>query len=77
MGLFALKIPILRGGNMSEFVIDEIKTVSAIQSKCHICGFENLKEKMFRFCPICSTNLVVETANISDGEPFCVSFTLV
>ena len=55
---------------MDKFVIDEIKTISAIHSRCPVCGFENPKEEI---CPMCSTNLVVTTA---DGKPFCVSFTL-
>lgn len=61
---------------MSEFTISEIKTISTIQSKCHICGFENSKEKMYHFCPVCNTSLLVNVANISEGEPFCASFTL-
>ena len=69
------KNKILRGKDVSKFVIGEIKTVSAIQSKCHVCGFENPKEEMNHFCPMCNTNLVIKTANISEGEPFCASFT--
>lgn len=59
---------------MDKFVVDEIKTISAIHSQCPVCGFENPKEEMFHTCPMCNANLVVTTANISEGEPFCVSF---
>ncbi len=69
------KNKILNGDYMSEFTIGEIKTISAVQSKCHICGFENPKEEMYHLCPVCNTSLLVKTAAISEGEPFCVSFT--
>lgn len=59
---------------MSKFVIDEIKTITAIHLECPVCGFANPKEDTFCICPICNTNLVVQTADISKGEPFCVSF---
>lgn len=62
--------------DINNFVIDKVKTINAIQSKCHICGFDNPKEEMLHVCPVCKTSLVVETANISEGEPFCVSFAL-
>lgn len=60
--------------NINNFVVDKVKTINVIQSKCHVCGFDNPKEEMFHLCPICKTNLVVETANMSEHGTLCASF---
>ena len=60
--------------NINDFVIDKIKTVRAIQSKCNVCGFDNSKENILNICPICNTNLVTKKANISENETFCIGF---
>lgn len=60
--------------DINNFVVDKIKTVYAIERRCHVCGFDNSEDEVFHVCPICRTNLVVETANISEGETFCAGF---
>ena len=59
---------------ISNFIIDNVKTVRAIQSKCNVCGFDNPKENMLDTCPICNTNLVAKETNILENEAFCIGF---
>ena len=58
---------------MSEFVIDKIISIDAVQAKCRICGFDN-KNHSLHNCPVCSANLVAATFNYD--EPFCLITSL-
>lgn len=37
--------------DVNNFVVDKVKTISAIKSKCPVCGFDNSKEERFNLCP--------------------------
>ena len=42
--------------DINNFVIDKVKTINAIQSKCHICGFDGeiiINEQNEWECPQC------------------------
>lgn len=58
----------------SNFVLDKVVEVKVIQGKCVVCGFENTKDVSVNICPVCKTNLVVSSANISEHNTFCASF---